>query len=742
MGIAQCSKQAEETLKGAIFPNRGTSSAFEYYPVISDVKSVAWGHCGDAYNPFEDSIFREILVVCGDNGIIIHAFRNTNRNEVFESIPTGEAVQGKWVEWGSTHRTCENLNDINKPCETSESVSANTAVGDGGSFSRSIPRNWLHTFLTKLDTVVSNGKYSARYPAKSSLPHSAEVVSFDIYDNTLNFLKFLSCATPLCDKKENSSDETVVGQVGNASFPIESGSGGILFRCSRVFSSSSHHLIGLVLNFPENTSDKSSEAYIRYSGKVFVVVMMLNQWGLQWVCSIDLQDQYPSPGQSPKWADFQFSEDFLVCLNTTGLICIWGAKTGGLVARFDVLKSCGLDLNVGCGLNKSKLSVNGDSAPTTSKSKLSVNRDSAPTTSQEADQNNEVHGRETCVEDILSARTFRRLMVVSHSFLLAVTDEYGVIYVICAAEYVSEKCGIPNFFDYPYKYSNCGMLAGWKVAGCEIGSQKWLSDLSPCPPSYVPNLSIEGSSNKNHTRLTRGHRHADGKETQLHTYASGFCMTSQKNGWKISSPESGIASAPLRKVFLPLDRFNKEDSICFSPFGITRLVRNCSVEQQKNYKIVHTSLHVVSPVHDDRDLETLCMSKSCASIQEITFSGESIGCSFHGCLYLVTQDGLSVILPSVSVSSSIFAAESSRYWQPNSTTGGESQIKILLATNEFKELGRPWQIEVVDRTLLYEGPQEAERICLENGEDWFSIDVLFIAYLTFRLKVLFAFFFY
>ena len=702
MGIAQCSKQAEETLKGAIFPNRGSSSAFEYYPVISDVKSVAWGHCGDAYNPFEDSIFREILVVCGDNGIIIHAFRNTNRNEVFESIPTGEAVQGKWVEWGSTHRTCENLNDINKTCETSESVSANTAVGDGGSFSRSIPRNWLHTFLTKLDTVVSNGKYSARYPAKSSLPHSAEVVSFDIYDSTLNFLKFLSCATPLCDKKENSSDETVVGQVGNASFPIESDSGGILFRCSRVFSSSSHRLIGLVLNFPENTSDKCSEAYIRYSGKVFVVVMMLNQWGLQWVCSIDLQDQYPSPGRSPKWADFQFSEDFLVCLNTTGLICIWGAKTGGLVARFDVLKSCGLDLNVGCGLNKSK---------------LSVNTDSAPTTSQEADQNNEVHGRETCVEDILSARTFRRLMVVSHSFLLAVIDEYGVIYVIWAAEYISEKCDIFKNLEHSYKYSNCGMLAGWKVAGCEIGYQKQLSDLSPCPCSYVSDLSVEGPSNKNHTRLTKGHHHTDGKETLLHTYASGFTTTSQINGWKISNPDSGIASAPLRKVFLPLDRFNKEDSICFSPFGITRLVRSRSGEQQENYKIVHTSLHVVSPVLDDRDLKICCMSKSCASIREITLSGESIGCSFHGCLYLVTQDGLSVILPSVSVSSSILAAESSRYWQPNTTTGGESQIKILLATDEFKELGRPWQIEIVDRTLLYEGPEEAELICLANGED-------------------------
>ena len=62
--------------------------------------------------------------------------------------------------------------------------------------------------MTKLETVEYNGKYSARYPTKLSLPHSLKVVSFDIYDNTSNFLKFLSCATPLRDK-ENSSDETV-----------------------------------------------------------------------------------------------------------------------------------------------------------------------------------------------------------------------------------------------------------------------------------------------------------------------------------------------------------------------------------------------------------------------------------------------------------------------------------------------------------------------------------------------------
>ena len=73
---------------------------------------------------------------------------------------------------------------------------------------------------------------------------------------------------------------------------------------------SSYHLIGLVLNFPENTSDENNEAYIRNASRMSVVAMILSQWGLQWVCFLDLQDQYPSPSRSLEWVDFQFSGDF------------------------------------------------------------------------------------------------------------------------------------------------------------------------------------------------------------------------------------------------------------------------------------------------------------------------------------------------------------------------------------------------------------------------------------------------
>ncbi|ONK80835.1 uncharacterized protein A4U43_C01F22320 [Asparagus officinalis] len=724
---ARCSTKAGVPVKNILFRNRGSSSSSQYPPVISGVKSLAWGHCGDVYNQFEDSVFKEFLIVSSDNGIIVHAFRYQHRNEVFQSVPEGDSVEGKWVEWGPTNNsvtkskfshssTGESPNEP-KIIETSGTVDVCDAVDDGGSSGRSIlPKNWFQTFHMELDTVVSNGKYSARFPAKSSIPLSADVVSLDIGDNTSKFIEFFSSST-LYGEKENISDGPVVGQVGDPSLSDRSSKGSvkaggdIIYRCSRVFNNSSHRLIGLVLNFPEDVSDKNSEFHVRNTGKDFVVVMMLNQWGLQWICSVDLQHHDPSSFPSLEWADFQFSNDFLICLNSSGLICIWNVLSGGLVTHFDVLKSCGLDRSACFRLSQSEPPVNRHLASTKSNF------------SQEVDKKIEVSGRETCGDEIVCARTFRRLMVISHSFLLAVVDDHGVIYVIRAAEYVSKKCATFENFVHSYKYSDSSMLAGWKVADCEIDCAKILSD-----------LSTDGFSNKNHsgaTKFRKRHHHTDGKEihkfrkrhhhtngneSESCTYSSGF-STSQINGRKVFALESEISSTPLRKVFLPLDRFNKEDCICFSPIGITRFVRRLNMKQQKVHKIVHTSLHVVSPVLDDIDLGTYCSSKSFSSSREVAFSGESIGFSFQGCLYLVTEDGLSVILPSISISSSILPAEFTRYWQPTFTAGSKSQIKTFLAIDEMKELGRPWQIEVLDRTLLYEGPDEAERISLENGWD-------------------------
>ncbi|XP_008786547.2 uncharacterized protein LOC103704848 [Phoenix dactylifera] len=714
---APCPTKPSEIASSSIaFSHGHCSSAFEYYPVISNVKSLAWGHCGDGYNVFEDSGFRELLIVCGDDGITVHAFRYVDKSsQMVESVPDVGDVQGKWVQWGPTHRaqskehsgSCENLHERNMDIGTGGRLNAYGESGDVES-SNIRRRNWLKSFQTVLDTNVSSGKYLARFPAKSSLPHSAKVVSFSIYNSTLLFLKFR--ANSLSDKEENRSFEIAEDFGGHApistgGFECMTGCMDTFYKCSRVFSSSSHHLVGLVMSFSDNALIDNHEHDPGSTRNTLVVVIMLHPWGLQWVCMVDLQGSYAGVDPRSEWVDFQFADNFLVCLNASGLICIWDANSGNPVVRFDVLQSCGLDTG---------LPVSGD----TSLRKEKIDG--------EVDQQCEVHRNETCTRDLTCGRTFRRLMVASHSLLLAILDEHGLIYVICADDYISEKHYLCNNSMQPSQHSDLGILAGWKVAGYEISGQNLSCDPSRHQGLLNSNISGEGFSNLNLSNFSR-HRerrkkYSQNKESQMKASLSGFSTAIQKKVQRNSQCGSEVSSTPMRRIFLPINRSNKEDSICLSPFGVTRLVK-CN-QEQNGYKIVHTSLYVAPSVLDERDLDAFRQSnKSLATrmfvpaTKEYFFVGEPIGCSFQGCLYLVSQDGLSVVLPSVSISSGDLPTESIRYWQPSIAADSNNQVKNFLAMNEARELWRPWQIEVLDRVLLYEGPEEAEHICLENGWD-------------------------
>jgi len=157
------------------------------------------------------------------------------------------------------------------------------------------------------------------------------------------------------------------------------------------------------------------------------------------------------------------------------------------------------------------------------------------------------------------------------------------------------------------------------------------------------------------------------------------------------------------------------DSICLSPFGITRLMRNLNdVVQPQGSKVVHTCLNVAT-ILDERDLGGQ-QTGGCLPFKGSSFAEDVIGCCFYGSLYLVSQDGLFIVLPSVSTSPDIMPAESSRYWQPNSHSLGNLQAEYLLVKNQSEELS-PWQINVLDRIILFEGPDEADRFCLGRSEE-------------------------
>lgn len=122
-----------------------------------------------------------------------------------------------------------------------------------------------------------------------------------------------------------------------------------------------------------------------------------------------------------------------------------------------------------------------------------------------------------------------------------------------------------------------------------------------------------------------------------------------------------------------------------------------------------------SVVNDDGYLNSGC-EKFNVQLREEASIGEAVGCTFQGCFYLVTQGGLSVVLPSISVSPNFFPIEAIGYRQPSISIGIRHQVENIVEMEESKQPWPPWKVEVLDRVLLYEGPDEADCLCLENGE--------------------------
>ncbi|KAF0916073.1 hypothetical protein E2562_000693 [Oryza meyeriana var. granulata] len=614
---------------------------FDCFSSIPRVKSLAWGQCFDASSQLDDSTFNEVLVVSSDDSITLHAFCHS-----YKSTPTDNAtldigeLHGEWKEWRPTQ--CSVLED-----------------GESG------PKNCFRSFLTTLSGSVSDGKYQAKFPLKSSLPHSAEVVSFSIYDITLSFLKFWSSNYPLKTWMQNDS-ESQQGFHGHV--PTSEASCNCQWECLKVLPSSSGYLIGLVFIRNEPVSCEVHQCNMK---DILIVVLELNQWGIQWNFVADLQNVYDGVVPNQQWVDFQLSDDFLACLNSGGFVVIWNVRTCNIVASFSVLERCRTDLEI----------PSGSTNPTV----------------------NNFDGENTYVGN-LSGRMFKRLVLASYSLVVGVVDEIGVVYVFYAEDILDFNTSMHGNFHPPSSFS------AWEAAGNEIGS------LTFCSHQSVQQLVYDFSERDSPgvVRPRKRRKHCRSNENQADSWPSGFSTTTQmKDG--LTYPDTMAVSNPLRRVILPPCRL-QENVISLSPFGLTRIFKNRNANGNKHLRIVHTKFLMASSSLDERDIDASFLERSSFQ-KDSTFTGECVLCSFQGYVYLITQDSLSVVLPSISVSS--FSSHNSgiKFWQPTSTGGSACDALNLSLVNRPEARWKPWQIEVLDRALLYEGPKFADRLCWENGWD-------------------------
>ncbi|KAG5412473.1 hypothetical protein IGI04_000040 [Brassica rapa subsp. trilocularis] len=610
------------------------------FPFIFDAKSVAWGSCGDTYDRHGDPLFRELLFISGSHGVTVHAFCCfKDSSDVANGKPNGELRHGEWVEWGPSR-----LNQDPEP-----------EHGTASSFDGS--KQWMQSFLVDVETTEIEGIRQSRFPEKSAFPGSANVVSFSILNGDLPFSNL---------------------QEGN--MPEEG-----MYRCTKVFSSDSHVLIGFVMELSGCASTPTSNANGKSKGKSVVFVAQLFNWGMEWVSLVNIGETSIRP--TNEWADFRMTDKFVICLSVSGLIFLYDVKSGDCFAHHDILQTCGPGLHSSSNVQE---------------------------VTAESDDRNDFQSLapsmfKSHVVGSAGRRKFRKLILASHTPLVAAVDENGLVYVLCVDDFVSEEYHMPLESIPSLCHLGPGSLVGWKVGGMDIGQQKvhhaGEDVFTRCDPR-----SFASDTPMSDPCLKRQQNNFDRRAGYCGSWLSGFTVQPKTNARGLENFQRD--SQVMRKMFLSAEKLGSEDNLCFSPLGFTHFSRKHTKKEDQSCKVLHYSLQTHMTTRDDSYLNY----DNRISVQgaEETFVGESVGCSFQGFLYLVTCSGLSVFLPSISVTSNYPTVEAVEYLQPLQTTVMGCQGRDNLRTDESRI---PLQVEVLDRVILFEGPEAADRLCLENGWD-------------------------
>lgn len=662
------------------------SSSCNSFPFIFDAKSVAWGSCGDTYNRHKDPLFRELLFVSGNHGVTVHAFCCTkDLSDKAKGKPNGELRHGEWVEWGPSR-----LSQKSEPERVSSS--------DGS-------KQWMQSFLIDLETTVIDGTRQSRFPEKSAFPGSAEVVSFSILNTDLPFSNLLFQDNSILPKdnmpedgnvNDNNflvaSDPTALDEKSRADMPVNNVSVNSLYRCIKVFSSDSHSLIGFVMELSDCASTPTRNENERSKGKRNIFVAKLFSWGIEWVSLVKFGES--SIGPTNEWADFRLSDNFVICLSVSGLIFLYDVNSGDFISHGDILQTCGRGLH----------SSSDRQEATAEADQLSDFQNRAPSMSK------------TCIVGSTDRRKFRKLIVASHTPLIAAVDENGLVYVLCVNDFVSKEYHMAAEPIPDLLHLGLGSLVGWKIGGMDIGQKKVhhpSSSGSRGEDAFSRrDLSFSASEiSMSDPCLERQQNNFDRRAGYSGSWLSGFSAQPKTDGLKLEKFRRD--SHVTRKMFLSAEKLGLDDNICFSPYGFTHFSRKYTNKDDRSCKIFHYSLQTHMTARDDSYLNYDVNKNSIQGAEE-NFIGESVGCSFQGFLFLVTCDGLSVFLPSISITSNYPTIEAIEYLQPFQTTVMGYRGRDDLAAGESRF---PWQVEVIDRVILFEGPEVADHLCLENGWD-------------------------
>ncbi|GAB2283200.1 hypothetical protein Dimus_017727 [Dionaea muscipula] len=681
-----------------------STSHSKQYQFLPDVNSLAWGVCEDGSRQQKESLFRELLFVSGNRGVTVHAFCHCDKSDIgSEHSFNVEDGHGIWTEWGPSTASPPHVEA--RECGDNETGEYPYCSGDetlNNFIETPTSKKWLRSFLTRAETTESDGIIRTWFPVIPKSCHSTKIVSFSLFDADSSFFGFLSWENTVLygmgrertgHEPINESCKGVELILPDLGLKADSSVGKrTSYNCSKVFSSYSHNFVGFFINVVDSDFENSIDEDVRSSNKI-VLVGRLDIFGIQWLCCVKLEQT--TMNTASQWMDFQFSDSLLICLNASGLISFHEVMTGEFVVRLDVSMMYGFNGQLQA---KEQKKVFGDGA-------LSSGVDSA---------NEQLDGSQLTMQNCGTVCMGKscRLIVAPNTSLLGVVDEYGAVYIICGSDHVPKK-----HFSSEELLPQCkrlGVLAPWDVSYSDISQQKVSSTF----------LGLE--SYKSTMRSKRLSLLDDAGSPELHTIQnwslqemvnendltlSGFSDSFRKH---VVEFDQFRGPKLLRNFFLPITKASADDTICFSSLGITRLIERDNTKGKKTFHIAHTNL-----LMEPADCGNRCLKSPNGiydfCIEEEIPGGNAVGCIFQGCLYLVTGDGLSVALPRISVSTDFHPVESIGCWSSRISQMTAHPAGIVVASNKQRQLWSPWKVEILDRVLLFETPDEADFLSLENG---------------------------
>lgn len=740
------------------------------FQILSDVECFSWACCGDEFAANRSTgPFREILVTGGKEGLVLHAFCVKDNKSVNKSASSldvdrrstkrreSAVFKGRWWNWGLQSQ-------INSEITTELMRSEQEVEGTGGRGKRKLKFSnegstdadnsyfkrekenaerdggrGFESFAVDASLILDSDNLQLQFCNHQPWPASANCVSFCIAHGSQSFSHLSRFAQSAAGGEQEVTDSV-------SAEPEEN------LAVVRILSNPSNFLFAVVMakgvlqqttaekcSKDDNSMTKSTER--ETISMFYVVIARVFSWGVKLVSRFN--SGIPEAGNAAcktPWADFQLSNEVFVALQEDGMVLLWRALSGELITEINVSQFCGLSSELYYTENSCKRkTVDGttgdniaDAPDSESQHGNAQYQETAKDSTQIAGEESGSRAKEVNVEPSLTDASasvggnkhrFVQLEVTADCLLLAATNAQGLIFLVSTDEYFvshsmsSTQTSKSNSSQFGSECHDFRVLSSYEVAGSDIGAAKSCSLL--CNRKWLNwSCQKENAASSNIDAQLSIKRKFGGQEGRLDlsrasTFedstlgASGFTSRSKivQHG-----NLSGTRLQPLRRLFMPVQSSNTFLRISLNPYAVTRVARSSGRE----FSLEQKELRVYGDPVDEAQLRE---KDICSVHKQIIYTGDVLTFSSQGCLYIISVTALHVVLPPLASPPPRALGREGPWWLTGSGSEmGASKWDCLLPTDSSRPGIQQWQTEVLDRCLVYDSPEEAERLCVENGE--------------------------